>query len=292
MSLIIKDLSKHYGSKQVLNSLSLNISPGVFGLIGPNGAGKTTLMEIIATIQRADKGEILLNGHNLISNHEYFRSQLGYLPQQFGFYPNLTAVEFLDYLLLFFQIDSPIKRKEKIEEVLTMVGLTEVIDEKLKTYSGGMIRRLGIAQSILNDPKLLIVDEPTTGLDPEERIRFRQLLSGLIRNDPSRIVIISTHIINDIVDIANDIGILKKGELLFFGTPREFINKNQEKIWEIETDDIDGFTSLEKYQILKSFPEVNKVRYQIIANNPPHNAKRVMLDLESAYFAFMREVSQ
>ncbi len=213
-------------------------------------------MEILATILTPNTGQIFFRNTDLLKHSEVIRSQLGYLPQQFGFYPNLTAVEFLDYILLFHQIHSPKERAQRIEDSLENVGLIEFKNQKLKTYSGGMIRRLGIAQAVINNPKLLIVDEPTAGLDPNERIRFRQLLGKLIQDDPERIVIISTHIINDITNVANQIVILKEGQFLYNGTPKEFIQLNQEKIRESTVDqDI---------------------------------AELVEIDMEEAYYAFMR----
>lgn len=288
MTLTIRNVKKSYGKKLALADLNLTIPPGIFGLIGPNGAGKTTLMEILATILRPDSGNIHFHTTNLLQHPDEIRQQLGYLPQHFGYYPNMTAVEFLDYLLLFYKIHSRKERQFRIERVLENVGLTPVKDQRLKTYSGGMLRRLGIAQALLNDPKLLIVDEPTAGLDPEERIRFRQSLNALIYDDSSRIVLLSTHIISDIAQISDQIGIVQAGQLLYSGSTQDFIQLNQNRIWEVEADYSQAMIFQEKYYILNSLPSENGVRYQIICDEPPAGGKAVHPDLEGAYFAFMR----
>lgn len=288
MSLVINHLTKKYNQKTALDNVSIEITPGIFGLIGPNGAGKTTLMNILATISVPTMGKIYLNNTDLLKDPEKIRPTLGYLPQDFGYYPNMTAIQFLDYLLLFYQTTNPTIRKNQVEEVLDAVGLSAVKGQKLKTYSGGMIRRLGIAQALLNDPKLLIVDEPTAGLDPEERIRFRQLLKELIQHDRQRIIIISSHIINDISQLATQIAILKTGKLLFSGTPKEFITLNQKKIWEIEVDSSEADELQNRYHILNTFAGEKGIRYHIFTDQPPANSKPVHPDLEGAYFVFMR----
>lgn len=288
MALVLKDLSKKYDQKTALAKINLEIRPGIFGLIGPNGAGKTTLMNILATISVPTSGRIYFDKIDLLKESEKIRPILGYLPQDFGYYPNMTAVQFLDYLLLFYQTDTPTNRKKQIERVLEAVGLSAVKDQKLKTYSGGMIRRLGIAQAFLNDPKLVIVDEPTAGLDPEERIRFRQFLKELIQSDSQRIIMISSHIINDISQVASQMAILKTGNLLFSGTPKEFIAINQKKIWEVEVDSSKALEVQNEYQILNTFAGEKGIRYHIFADQPPKDSKPVHPDLEGAYFAFMR----
>lgn len=287
MALILQNISKQYNKKTALDQINLAITPGIFGLIGPNGAGKTSLINILATISSPTNGNIYFHDTDLLRNPEKIRPTLGYLPQNFGFYPNMTAVQFLDYLLLFYRASSPTLRKKQIEQVLAAVGLSEVKNQKLKSYSGGMIRRLGIAQAFLNDPKLLIVDEPTAGLDPEERIRFRQLLKGLIQNDSERIVIISSHIINDISQLANQIAILKTGNLLFSGTPAKFIELNQKKIWEVEVDSSEAVVLQSKYHILNTFASAKGIRCHVFTDQPPTDSKPVHPDLEGAYFAFM-----
>lgn len=288
MILTIQNVNKSYRKKLALSDLNLTISPGIFGLIGPNGAGKTTLLEILATILRPDTGKIHFQTTNLLSQPEEIRQQLGYLPQKFGYYPNMTAVEFLDYLLLFYKIHSRKERQFQIDRVLENVGLYQVKNQPLKSYSGGMLRRIGIAQAILNNPKFLIVDEPTAGLDPEERIRFRQLFNALIYDDSSRIVLISTHIISDVAQISDQIGILKAGHLLYSGSTQDFIQLNHNRIWEVEVEHSQTMIFQEKYYILNSLPSENGVRYQIISDEPPVGGKAVHPDLEGAYFAFMR----
>ena len=199
-----------------LRNFNLEIKPGVLGLLGPNGAGKTTLMSILATITRATEGRVVWNGADLASDPDAVRSVLGYLPQDFGVYPNLSAVEFLEYLAAVKGLDATTAAR-RISELLDLVNLTDVRKRPLGGYSGGMKQRVGIAQALLNDPQLLIVDEPTAGLDPEERVRFRNLLSEL---SGERIVVLSTHIVSDIEATATDIAIVSKGVLVAHATPR------------------------------------------------------------------------
>ena len=209
MQLSIENVSKRYGSGNwALRNFTLQLKPGVLGLLGPNGAGKTTLMSILATITRATEGRVTWNGSDLATDPDALRSTLGYLPQDFGVYPNLNAVEFLEYLAAVKGLGAA-AAKRRIDELLDLVNLTDVRKRALGGYSGGMKQRVGIAQALINDPQLLIVDEPTAGLDPEERVRFRNLLSEL---SGERIIILSTHIVSDVesdsdrhrVDFARD----------------------------------------------------------------------------------------
>jgi ABC-type multidrug transport system ATPase subunit len=222
LSLAAIELRKDYARKpRALDALSLELSPGILGLLGPNGAGKSTLMRILATVSKPTSGRVTWNGRDVVREPNPLRRVLGYLPQDFGIYPNLNAVEFLEYLAAVRGIDRPTARK-RIDDLLVLVNLVEARKRPLSGYSGGMRQRIGIAQALLNEPELLIVDEPTVGLDPEERVRFRDLLGGM-RGE--RIVILSTHIVSDVEAIASEIAIVAEGRLLARGTSSELIRK-------------------------------------------------------------------
>jgi ABC-2 type transport system ATP-binding protein len=217
-------------SVQALNGVDLRISSGMFGLLGPNGAGKTTLMRILAGIVNPTKGEVRVDGHDVSTEKgkQAVKAVLGYLPQELGLYPDLTACQFVDYMAILKGLDEPKQRGRRVEEVLEMVGLQEAAGRKIKGFSGGMKRRVGIAQALVNDPKLLIVDEPTAGLDPEERIRFRNLLVNLAAD---RAVLLSTHIVEDIGQTCRDMAVLARGQVLFRGSPSELIESARGHVW-------------------------------------------------------------
>jgi ABC-2 type transport system ATP-binding protein len=218
LTLTVTDLRKDYPRKpKALDGLSLTLGPGILGLLGPNGAGKSTLMRILATVAKPTAGRATWNGDDIVARPNVIREVLGYLPQDFGIYPNLNAVEFLEYLAAVRGLDAKTARK-RIDDLLVLVNLVEARKRPLGGYSGGMRQRIGIAQALLNDPKLLIVDEPTVGLDPEERVRFRDLLGEM---SGERIVILSTHIVSDVEAIAQDIAIVAEGRLLTRGSPAE-----------------------------------------------------------------------
>ena len=229
MKLQIAGVGKTYnGRVQALRDFTLDVGPGVLGLLGPNGAGKSTLMRILATITSATQGTVTWNGHDIAREPDALRSALGYLPQDFGVYPNLNAVEFLEYLAAVKGIEAAAARR-RIVELLALVNLTDASKRPLGGYSGGMKQRVGIAQALLNDPQLLIVDEPTAGLDPEERVRFRNLLSEL---SGERIVILSTHIVSDVEASATEIAILAQGQLVTHGAPEALLASVEGKVWE------------------------------------------------------------
>jgi ABC-type multidrug transport system ATPase subunit len=229
MRLSIENVSKQYGSKVWgLRDFSLEFGPGVLGLLGPNGAGKSTLMRILATITKPTSGRVLWNGADIAHAPDALRAVLGYLPQDFGVYPNLNAVEFLEYLAAIKGLEGAAARR-RIDELLQLVNLTEARRRPLGGYSGGMRQRVGVAQALLNDPQLLIVDEPTVGLDPEERVRFRNLLSDL---SGERIVILSTHIVSDVEATATDIAIVHMGRLLRQAAPEVLLQSVEGKVWE------------------------------------------------------------
>jgi ABC-type multidrug transport system ATPase subunit len=230
----IKSLTKNYGigGKVVhaLNGIELELGSGMFGLLGPNGAGKTTLMRILAGIVNASSGTIHVNGNDLATEtgKQAVKSMLGYLPQELGMYLDLSAKQFVDYMAILKGMDDPRKRSHRVAEVLEMVGLRDVANHKIKGFSGGMKRRVGIAQALVNDPKILIVDEPTAGLDPEERIRFRNLLVNLATD---RVVILSTHIVEDIGQTCRDLAVLSKGCIRFRGSPAEMLKAAEGHVW-------------------------------------------------------------
>jgi ABC-type multidrug transport system ATPase subunit len=230
----ISGLYKTYGlgrkAVHALNGIDLKIGAGMFGLLGPNGAGKTTLMRILAGIAEPSRGSVRVDGHDLTreSGKRAVKSMLGYLPQELGLYPELTAAQFVDYMAILKGIDDPRKRGQSVERVLEMVGLRDAAGRKIKGFSGGMKRRVGIAQALVNDPRLLIVDEPTAGLDPEERIRFRNLLVKLAAD---RVVVLSTHIVEDIGQTCRDMAVLAHGQVLFQGSPVELMTAAEGHVW-------------------------------------------------------------
>ena len=231
MKIEIKNLTKIYprGKKKALNGVNIEIGQGIFGLIGRNGAGKTTLMRIVATIMDATDGEIFFDGKELKTNKDEFRSSLGYLPQSTKLMPRMNIVEFLDYVCILKGIKNKAERKERIASAIETVGLVGEEKKRLGKYSGGMLRRAGIAQALIGDPKVLIIDEPTTGLDPEERLYFLNLLSKIAME---RTIIFSTHITADIEHLCNNICVLEQGEVKYLGEKAEFINRIDGKLYE------------------------------------------------------------
>ncbi len=227
-------LTKTYGigprAVHALNGIDLAIGPGMFGLLGPNGAGKTTFMRILAGIVNPSSGSVRVSGHDLgtETGKQAVKSMLGYLPQELGMYPELTAEQFVDYMAILKGLDEPRIRKRRVNQVLDMTGLQDAAQRKIKTFSGGMKRRVGIAQALVNDPRLLIVDEPTAGLDPEERIRFRNLLVNLAAD---RVVLLSTHIVEDIAQTCRDVAVLAHGRLVFRGSPAELTQAAVGHVW-------------------------------------------------------------
>ena len=229
MSLEIRGLSKRYpNGVQALNNLSLTIGNNMFGLLGPNGAGKSTLMRTVATLQDPDSGQILLNGLDVVANKDAVRRQLGYLPQEFGVYPRISALDMLHHLAVMKGIRKSGERREIVDALLKQTNLWDVRKKALSTYSGGMKQRFGIAQALLADPKLIIVDEPTAGLDPAERNRFLNLLSSLARDV---IVILSTHIVEDVRELCPRMAIISNGQLVLEGAPEETMERLRGGIW-------------------------------------------------------------
>lgn len=229
MELSIDRLTKHYGSKIAVDCVSATLKPGVYGLLGANGAGKTTLMRMLCAILEATSGEVLLDGKEVAAMGADYRNLLGYLPQDFGYYPNYTAMEFLMYIAALKGIPRNIA-KGRVNELLDTVGLSHVASNKVKTFSGGMKQRVGIAQALLNNPEILILDEPTAGLDPKERVSFRNLISDYAED---KIVILSTHIVSDVEAIADEVLFMKKGSFVRQGTIHELTGQTKGKVWEL-----------------------------------------------------------
>lgn len=285
MQLTVDNLSKNYrGGVQALRNVQLSLKPGVLGLLGPNGAGKSTFMRILATITKASAGRILWDDADIALNPDKLRAVLGYLPQDFGVYPNLSAVEFLDYLAAVKGIPAAAARK-RISELLALVNLADVAKRPLGGYSGGMRQRVGIAQALLNDPQLLIVDEPTAGLDPEERVRFRNLLSEL---SGERIVILSTHIVSDVEAVATSIAILAHGQLLAHGSPESLLSQVAGNIWEVIVPSADLPALRTKHLISSTAHRSDGVHARIVADSKPSSAARQLEPtLEDAYLAVL-----
>jgi ABC-type multidrug transport system ATPase subunit len=280
LQLAIENVSKRYGGGNwALRNFSLDLRPGVLGLLGPNGAGKTTLMTILATITRATDGRVNWNGADLAKNPDALRSTLGYLPQDFGVYPNLSAVEFLEYLAAVKGLDAASSRR-RIDELLNLVNLTDVRKRPLGGYSGGMKQRVGIAQALLNDPQLLIVDEPTAGLDPEERVRFRNLLSEL---SGERIVILSTHIVSDVEATATDIALISQGSLVAHASPEVLLQRVEGRVWEWILPSADLNAARQKYLISNTARRSDGVHARVIADSAPPSAQPQTPTLEDAY---------
>jgi ABC-2 type transport system ATP-binding protein len=281
MKLSIEGVSKRYAGKRWgLRDMRLELLPGVVGLLGPNGAGKSTLMRILATVTRPTEGRVLWNDLDIAMSPDDLRNVLGYLPQDFGVYPHLTALEFLEYLAAVKGLDASSARK-RIDDLLAIVNLGDARDRPLGGFSGGMKQRVGIAQALLNDPQLLIVDEPTAGLDPEERVRFRNLLSEL---SGERIVILSTHIVSDIEAIATDIVVLSDGRLLAHATPEDLLRSVEGKVWEWIVPSGDLPAARQKFKISSSVRRADGVHVRIVsAQRPGDGATPGAPTIEDAY---------
>jgi ABC-2 type transport system ATP-binding protein len=280
MELMIDRLSKRYGQHVALRELSLRLSPGMLGLVGPNGAGKTSLMRMIATLLSPTEGTIRWNGQNIRTHGQAFRQVLGYLPQDFGVYPEFTGRQFLRYLAAMKGLPKSLVHR-RVDEVLSTVNLEQEADRKLPTYSGGMKQRIGIAQALLGDPELLIVDEPTAGLDPAERVRFRTLLASLTRN---RIILLSTHIIGDVEAVANRLVILREGRVLADTTPEALLARTAGSVWSVTVDQATAMQLQANYQVSTMVNQMSGITLRIVSATRPHEAAvEVSPSLEEAY---------
>jgi ABC-2 type transport system ATP-binding protein len=271
---------RYPGGHEAVSGLSLELGPGILGLLGPNGAGKSTLMRILATLSRPSAGRVRWNGTDIAAHPNGLRAELGYLPQDFGVYAALSAREFLAFLAAVKGL-SGASAKERVEQCLAMVGLADVADRRLGDFSGGMRQRVGIAQALLNDPQLLIVDEPTVGLDPEERMRFRHLLTDLAGQ---RLVILSTHIVSDVEASATGLAVMSGGRLRFHGTPEALLAQAEGHVWEWTIAPEEMAEVRAGHVLCASLRRPEGIRVRVVAaGRPVPQAQPVMPTLEDAY---------
>src|SRR5512136_2132043 len=285
-SLVIEthNLSKAYKGVQALMDFNLTLTPGILGLLGPNGAGKSTLMRMLATITTPTEGTILWNSRNVVKDPEAIRSVLGYLPQDFGVYPNLSAREFLEYMAAIKGLDAKTARR-RIEELLVVVNLVNAAKRPLGGYSGGMKQRVGIAQALLNDPQLLIVDEPTVGLDPEERVRFRNLLSDL---SGERIIILSTHIVSDVEATATEIVVVNNGRKLQHATPERLLQMLEGQVWQWVVPSTELPALKQKFLVSGMIRRMDGVEVRAVSEaRPCSGAQPVTPNLEDVYLTMV-----
>ena len=288
MKLTVENISKTYpNGVEALKDVSLEITNGIFGLLGPNGAGKSTLMRTIAALQEADDGSIMLGDIDVAKDKQALREMLGYLPQEFGVYPKVSGIDLLDHMAIMKGIADAKIRKEQVESLLYQVNLWESKEQKLGTFSGGMKQRFGIAQALLGDPKLIIVDEPTAGLDPMQRNRFHNLLSEIGENV---IVILSTHIVDDVSDLCNDMAIILNGELKLSGKPLELIKKLEGKVWQglIEKDVAETLEDDER--LISKRLYMGKVKVRLLSDGAPMKGFKLNEpEIEDLYFATIND---
>lgn len=280
MELQLQNVSKQYGTKRAVDAADVNFVPGVYGLLGANGAGKTTLMRMICGVLKPTAGQICLNGTTIQELGEQYYTHLGYMPQDFGFYPDFTACEFMRYMAAVKGI-APKQAKARTEHLLEMVNLQDVADQKIKAFSGGMKQRLGIAQAELNNPAILVLDEPTAGLDPKERVRFRNLISDFAKN---KIVILSTHIVSDVSYIADTILMMRDGRFLLQEPTATVTDGIKGKVWEVLVDERNAAEYGRRFSIVNLHHENQMVRLRIVNEAAPAaDAKTVAPNLEDLF---------
>jgi ABC-2 type transport system ATP-binding protein len=286
----IENLNKIYkGGKKALSDINLTIDDGMFGLLGPNGAGKSTLMRILVTLMKPSSGKVLVNGMDLQKNRKQVRTLLGYLPQDFRFFAKYRTWEFLDYSARLAGLKDRSVRNSEVERMLEQVGLFEARDRSASKLSGGMKRRLGIAQALIGDPKIVIVDEPTTGLDPDERIRFRNLLSKMTEKE--MIIILSTHIVGDISSTCRGMALLEKGKLVFEGAPDDLVAQARGHVFQMSVSNREFEDVKEKYNVISTIPSINGWDVQVVAENTGnYPSVAIEPNLEHAYVYFMELV--
>ncbi len=290
MELRLDRLTKQFGSAIAVDRLSATLTPGVYGLLGANGAGKTTLMRMICDVLKPTSGSVVWNGTPIERLGERYRSVLGYLPQDFGYYPDFSALDFMLYLSALKGLDSKAAKRRSME-LLDLVGLKNVAKQKVKTFSGGMKQRLGIAQAVINDPQVLVLDEPTAGLDPKERVRFRNLISALAQD---KVVILSTHIVSDIEYIADEILIMRAGQIVASGTVEEILAQVSGVVWEC-------VVTPREADVMSARMAVGNVGYdhagmaivRIVSDTAPHSSARLVEPtLEDVYLYIFQEGSE
>jgi len=287
MRLTIRDLSKRYpNGVQALDAVSLTIDPGMFGLLGPNGAGKSTLMRTLATLQEADAGSVTLDGLDVLGDKESVRRLLGYLPQDFGFYPKVTAEQMLDHLARLKGIGEAGERRALVDGLLRQTNLDRARRKALGTFSGGMKQRFGIAQALIGRPKLIIVDEPTAGLDPEERVRFHNLLAEI---GESVIVLLSTHIVADVSDLCREMAVLHQGRVLLSGQPRALTEGLDGRVWRRTVDRTDLEALRSRHTVLSTRLVEGRTAVRVLADACPEPGfETAAPDLDDVYFAALR----
>lgn len=287
MNISIQGLNKVYpNGNRALSDVNLEIREGMFGLLGPNGAGKSSLMRILVTLMKPSSGKILVNGKDAAKNRAYVRSILGYLPQDFSFFSNLKTYEFLDYAGRLAGMKNRRKRSQAVDHLLEEMGLFDVRSRKAGKLSGGMKRRLGIAQALINDPKIIIVDEPTTGLDPEERIRFRNLLTRLSSQDV--VIILSTHIVADISSTCENMALLNRGQVAFTGSPEELIRQARGHVWSIYATEKEYLEVNQKYQVVATVMMKEGWKITVVGDEVEgYEAEAIPPNLEHAYVYFV-----
>lgn len=282
--LIIQNLSKNYNNGvKALDNVSLSISNGMFGLLGPNGAGKSTLMRTLATLQLPDEGKLFFDGNNVLQNPQKMRAQLGYLPQDFGVYPKISATDLLNHMAILKGLQHKSERNEQVKALLQQTNLYDVRKRSVSTFSGGMRQRFGIAQALLGNPQLIIVDEPTAGLDPLERNRFHDLLNEIGEH---RVVMLSTHIVEDVNDLCPETAILANGKLILQGKPAALTEKLKGQVWrkEIEKTTLSNYQS--SFNVISTRIVAGKIQVYVLAeNNPGEGFQPFYPGLEEVYFA-------
>ncbi len=280
------NLTKRFGDFTAVDDMNIRITNGVYGLLGANGAGKTTLMRMICTLLTPTSGQILCDGKDIQKMEGEYRNLLGYLPQEFGFYPEFSVKDYLLYIASLKGI-RPVVAKKRVKELLEQVGLSKAANKKMKKLSGGMKRRVGIAQAILNNPKILILDEPTAGLDPMERVRFRNMISELSKE---RIVILSTHIVSDVEYIANEIWLMKNGRLVQQGSLDVVLDSMPEKVWSFVTSQAEAEKYMKQYKVSNMKTDRDGVELRIIsAQQPSASAEAVQPNLEDVFLYYFGE---
>jgi ABC-2 type transport system ATP-binding protein len=287
--LTIKNLSKTYDNGvKALNNINLTIDKGMFGLLGPNGAGKSSLMRTIATLQQPDDGEIIFNGNNSVDDPQLIRQHLGYLPQDFGVYPKISAFKLLDHMAVLKGLINKSERHEQVNALLQQTNLFQQKDKAVSTFSGGMRQRFGIAQALLGDPKLVIVDEPTAGLDPEERNRFHNLLSEI---GESVVVILSTHIVEDVLDLCPKMAILAQGQIQQQGKPSELVSQLEGKIWRktITKQTLGEYQA--SYNVISTHLFAGQTQIHVLSDDQPDTGfESLVPGLEDVYFSTLSAI--